>query len=83
MSQLLFPRKEAWTEDLVRRAAGELGLVSDRVGQLAFLNYCIAHGKQGGGQRDTRRQQLVRAMRRMEERGRLPFRIEGDYFVFA
>jgi hypothetical protein len=36
----------------------------------------------GSGKRDIRRQTILRALYRMLDAGKLPFKIEGDCFVF-
>lgn len=67
-------------ERFVRDRADEMSLVRDRVGSEAFLQFCIKVAKVPQG-RDTRRQSLVRTMRRMQERGDLPFVVDGGEFV--
>lgn len=67
-------------ERFVRDRADEMSLVRDRVDGEAFLQFCIKAAKAPQG-RDTRRQSLVRTMRRMQERGDLPFVVDGGEFV--
>jgi hypothetical protein len=67
-------------ERFVRDRADEMSLVRDRVDSEAFLQFCIKAAKVPQG-RDTRRQSLVRTMRRMQERGDLPFVVDGGEFV--
>ena len=67
-------------ERFVRDRADEMSLVRDRVDGEAFLQFCIKAAKVPQG-RDTRRQSLVRTMRRMQERGDLPFVVDGGEFV--
>jgi hypothetical protein len=69
-------------ERFVRDRADEMSLVRDRVDSEAFLQFCIKAAKVPQG-RDTRRQSLVRTMRRMQERGDLPFVVDGGEFVLA
>lgn len=69
-------------ERFVRERADEMSLVRDRVDSEAFLQFCIKAAKVPQG-RDTRRQSLVRTMRRMQERGDLPFVVDGGEFVLA
>lgn len=69
-------------EDLVRAQGEALSLVHSSMGHEDFLRHCIEALPHVGEKRDTRRQRLVRAMRRMHDRGDLPFRVEGDLFVF-
>jgi hypothetical protein len=69
-------------ENFVRDRAGEMSLVQDRVGSEAFLQFCIKAARRPSG-RDTRRQSLIRTMRRMQERGDLPFVVDGGEFVLA
>jgi hypothetical protein len=70
-------------EQFVRDRADAMSLLKDRVGSEAFLRFCIsAFDEPVSARRDTRRQRLVRAMRRMQERGDLPFVVEGGVFVF-
>lgn len=71
-------------EQFVRERASVMSLLQDRVVSEAFLQFCIsAFDEPASTRRDTRRQRLVRAMRRMEERGDLPFTVDGDVFVFG
>lgn len=68
-------------EDFVRDRAAEMSVVHERVDNEAFLQFCIKAARRPSG-RDTRRQSFVRTMRRMQERGDLPFVVEGDVFCF-
>jgi hypothetical protein len=74
--------KKGWLEDIVRGCADGMSVVCDRVRAEAFLQFCIDGIPRTASGRDTRRQRLVRAMRRMEERGDLPFVVDGVEFVF-
>lgn len=69
-------------ENLVRAEAEAMSLVHASVGHEDFLRHCIGVLPRPAGRRDTRKQTLVRAMRRLQERGELPFRVEGEMFVF-
>lgn len=71
-----------WLERFVKERAGEMALVSDRVRHEEFLRFCIEAAPVPTGSRDTRRQAFVRTMRRMAEKGELPFRVDGELFVF-
>ena len=73
---------KGWLERFVKERAGEMALVRSSVLSQDFLQYCIDLAPVPAGRRDIRRQSFVRAMRRMQERGDLPFRVEGDFFVF-
>lgn len=80
----MFPRiKKGWLEDVVRDRADDMSVVCDRVRADVFLRFCIDATPRPASGRDTRRQRFVRAMRRMEERGDLPFVVEGGEFVFG
>jgi hypothetical protein len=80
----MFPRiKKGWLEDVVRDRADGMSVVCDRVRAEAFLQFCIDGTPRTASGRDTRRQRLIRAMRRMEERGDLPFVVDGGEFVFG
>jgi hypothetical protein len=59
-----------------------MGVVHERVGSDAFLQFCIKAARRPTG-RDTRRQSFIRTMRRMQERGDLPFVVDGGEFVLA
>lgn len=88
MQMRLFARKpqgvglKGSVENLVRAEAGALALVHVSIGQEDFLRHCIDALPRPAGRRDTRKQTLVRALRRLQERGELPFGVEGDRFVF-
>lgn len=69
-------------EKLVRAEAEAMSIVHASVGQEDFLRHCIGVIPCPVGRRDTRKQTLVRAMRRLQERGELPFSVDGDRFVF-
>lgn len=69
-------------EDFVRDRAAEMSVVHERVDSEAFLQFCIKAARKPSG-RDTRRQSFVRTMRRMQERGDLPFTVDGGEFVLA
>jgi hypothetical protein len=73
--------EKGWLEQFVRDRAGDMALVKDRVGHEEFLQFCIDAAPPTSPRRDTRKQAFVRTMRRMQERGDLPFRVEADCFV--
>jgi hypothetical protein len=78
-------KRASWTEDLITLVSSGMSLVVDAVDQEEFMGRCLAASKHKipkGGKRDTRRQDLTRALRRMAARDRLPFRVVGDRFVF-
>jgi hypothetical protein len=80
----MFPRIEkGWLEDVVRDRADAMSVVCDRVRAEVFLRFCIDATPRTASGRDTRRQRLIRTMRRMQERGDLPFVAEGEEFVFG
>jgi hypothetical protein len=47
-----------------------------------FVKHCFGQLPRGSGKRDIRRQTILRALYRMLDAGKLPFKIEGDCFVF-
>ena len=69
-------------ENYVRAQAEALSLVCSSMGHVEFLQHCVESMPRNPVRRDTRKQRLVRAMRRMHERGDLPFKVEGELFVF-
>ena len=76
---------KAWTEDLINSISAGLSLVVDAVEQEEFVQRCIEAVPERAatkGKRDTRRQDIVRSLRRLAETGKLPFRVAGDQFVF-
>lgn len=73
---------KGWRERFVHERAAEMALVHSSVKPEVFLQYCIDAAPAPSAGRDIRRQSFVRTMRRMQERGELPFRVEGDRFVF-
>jgi hypothetical protein len=78
-------KRASWTEELITSISSGLSLAVDAVDQEDFMGKCLAaseHKIPKGGKRDTRRQDLTRALRRMAARDRLPFRVAGDQFVF-
>lgn len=69
-------------EGEIVRCAEQLALVHGSIDQEDFLRRCIERlDAPKDGKRDTRRQRLVRALRRLDERGDLPFRVKGRRFV--
>lgn len=75
----------SWTEELITSIGDGLSLLLPRIEQEDFVRRCIdavPERKPKDGVRDTRRQDIVRALRRMAEKNRLPFKVVGDYFVF-
>lgn len=84
---ILVKRKQpsSWTEELITSVGEGLSVLLPRVEQEDFVKRCIAavpERKPKDGVRDTRRQDIIRALRRMAEKKRLPFKVVGDYFVF-
>jgi hypothetical protein len=78
-------RPAAWTETIIRSVSDGLSLTVDRIEQEEFLQKCIAavpDRQRRDGKRDTRRQDIIRSMRRLAELNSLPFKVVGDYFVF-
>lgn len=73
---------KGWLERFVKARAEEIGLVRSEMPAQDFLQYCIDAAPVSSGRRDIRRQSFVRAMRRMQERGDLPFEVRGEVFVF-
>lgn len=74
-----------WTEELITSIGEGLSLALPRIEQEDFVRRCInavPERKPKEGMRDTRKQDIVRALRRMAEHDRLPFKVVGDYFVF-
>ena len=83
----LFSKKEAqrgkgWIETFVKQRASELALVRGSVSHDDFLQYCIDGLPVRKSGRDTRKQAVVRTIRRMHDRGDLPFKVDGELFVF-
>lgn len=68
-------------EDHVRVCAAKLAERRDVVGDEEFLQFCVEQMPRNRGKRDTRRQRLVRTMRRLSEEGALPFVVRGSDFV--
>lgn len=78
-------RPQGWTEDLIRSVSEGLALAADRVDQEEFVRHCIAAVPDRAaqqGKRDTRRQDIIRGLRRLAELDALPFKVVGDHFVF-
>ncbi len=78
----LVTRPQPWTEAFITEQGATLALVSDRVAHADFVDHCFSQMPRGTGKRDIRRQTILRALYRMIEAGRLPFRVEGAHFVF-
>jgi len=75
----------SWTEELITSVGDGLSMLVPRIEQEAFVKRCIdaaSDREPTSGVRDTRRQDIIRALRRMAEKNRLPFEVVGDYFVF-
>lgn len=78
-------RPLAWTEELIVSISDGLSLVLPKIEQEDFVKRCIdavPERKPKDGARDLRRQDIVRALRRMAKNNRLPFKVVGDAFVF-
>jgi hypothetical protein len=70
-----------WTEDFIAEQGAVLALVTDRITHVDFISHCFDRLPRGSGKRDIRRQTVIRALHRMIEADRLPFKIEGEYFL--
>ena len=78
-------RPLAWTEQVITSISDGLSLALPKIDQEEFVQRCIdavPERKPKDGARDIRRQDIVRALRRMAKNDRLPFKVVGDYFVF-
>jgi hypothetical protein len=78
-------RPVAWTEELIISLGEGLSLVQPKVEQADFVQRCVDAAPERcpkPGVRDTRKQDIVRALRRMASKDRLPFKVVGDWFVF-
>lgn len=78
-------KRVPWTEELITSIGEGLALVVENIEQEDFVNRCVdavPNRKPAGNVRDTRRQDIVRALRRMAANDRLPFRVSGEHFVF-
>jgi len=65
-------------EGYIQERAESFVMVSLRCMPHVFLQYCLDNLEPPASGRDTRRQRLIRAMRNMHDRGRLPFDVEED-----
>ena len=73
---------QPWTEAFIAEQGAILALLTDRITHADFVKHCFGQLPRGTGKRDIRRQTILRALYRMLDAGRLPFKIEGDCFVF-
>lgn len=73
-------RERAWLEVFVLDQARTLALASDRVTHEDFVQRCAdaAPRKDKG---NNWRWRIVRTIENMDDKGRWPYRIEGDCFV--
>lgn len=77
--------RSAWTEEVITSIGEGLSLALPKIDQEEFVKRCVdavPERKPTNGARDIRRQDIVRALRRMAKNDRLPFRVVGDDFVF-
>ena len=73
---------KGWVENFIKAQGEALSLVHSSMSHEEFLSHCVEALPIPLSQRDTRRQRVVRAIRRMHERGDLPFGVQGGVFVF-
>jgi hypothetical protein len=70
-------------EIIIAREGEALGLVVDSVTHSDFVEHCISTmPKPVKPKRDLRRRDIERSLQNMCDRGRLPFGVAGDRFVF-
>ena len=71
-----------WLEGYIRSRAAEYPMVAPSCKPEAFLRYCVDGLEPPAEGRDTRRQRLIRALRVLDDAGRLPFAVVDGLFVF-
>lgn len=80
------PPREYFTrriEDIITREADALSLVEDSMTHAEFVEYCVSRmPKPEKPKRDLRRRDIERSLQNMCDRGRLPFAVWGNRFVF-
>ena len=70
-------------EDIITREADALSLVEESMTHADFVAHCVsAMPKPEKPKRDLRRRDIERSLQNMCDRGRLPFAVAGDRFVF-
>lgn len=70
-------------EDIIAREGDALSLVEDSMTHAEFVEYCVSRmPKPEKPKRDLRRRDIERSLQNMCDRGRLPFAVQGDRFVF-
>ena len=72
---------QPWTDAFIIEQGAILALLTDRVTHADFVKHCLGQLPRGAGKRDIRRQTILRALYRMLDAGKLPFKIEGEYFL--
>lgn len=70
-------------EDIITREGDALSLVEDSMTHVDFVEHCVSRmPKPEKPKRDLRRRDIERSLQNMWDRGRLPFGVAGDRFVF-
>ena len=70
-------------EDIITREGEALSLVEDSMTHADFVDHCVATmPKPEKPKRDLRRRDIERSLQNMCDRGRLPFAVSADRFVF-
>ena len=72
-----------WIEAHIRSRAEEYPMVAPSCKPEVFLRYCMEGLEPPAQGRDTRRQRLIRALRVLDDTGRLPFAVSEGLFVFG
>ena len=80
------PPREYFTyrvEKIIIREGEALSLVQDSMTHSDFVEHCVAvMPKPEKPKRDLRRRDIERSLQNMHDRGRLPFAVWGNLFVF-
>lgn len=70
-------------EDIIVREADALSLVGESMTHSDFVTHCVSTmPKPEKPKRDLRRRDIERSIQNMYDKGRLPFAVAGDRFVF-
>ena len=70
-------------EDIITREADALSLVEESMTHSDFVAHCVSNmPKPEKPKRDLRRRDIERSIQNMYDKGRLPFAVVGDRFVF-
>jgi hypothetical protein len=70
-------------EKIIVREADALSLIEDSMTHSDFVEHCVSGmPKPERPKRDLRRRDIERSLQNMCDRGRLPFGVAGDRFVF-